>query len=366
MSKIDNMIKEKCPNGVVYKTISEIAEIGTGSSNRQDAIEDGVYPFYVRSKDIFRINKYEYDEEAIIIPGEGGIGEIFHYVNGKYALHQRAYRIHILIRELKTKFLYYYMFSFFKDFIMKRAVSATVTSIRKPMIEQFKVPIPPLEVQEEIIDILDKFEKIDLYLNKELEERKKQYEYIKNKLLFNASYDKSTIGELCKITKGRSPIQKTIPGEYPMVVTTPERKSSKEYQFDTAAVCIPLVSSRGHGIASLNHVYYQEGKFALGNILCAVEVQDASRLITKYLYYYLENTKETTIVPLMKGGANVALHMNDINSIELQLPSVENQKKIIKKLDISLKYQDYIKDEIKCRKKQYDYYRNKLLSFGEI
>ena len=73
--------------------------------------------------------------------------------------------------------------------------------------------------------------------------------------------------ECCSLQKGNTPIQKAVPGEYPLVVTTSERKTSVDYQFDKPAVCIPLVSSRGHGVASLNEVFYPEGKFALGNIL---------------------------------------------------------------------------------------------------
>ena len=67
-----------------------------------------------------RINDYEYDDEAIIIPGEGGIGDIFHYVNGKYALHQRVYRIHFTDTRVNTKFAYHYMKGFFKSFIMRK------------------------------------------------------------------------------------------------------------------------------------------------------------------------------------------------------------------------------------------------------
>lgn len=70
---------------VEWKTLKEVANIGTGNSNRQDEAEDGEYPFYVRSKNILKSNTFQFDETAIIIPGEGGIGDIFHYVQGKYA-----------------------------------------------------------------------------------------------------------------------------------------------------------------------------------------------------------------------------------------------------------------------------------------
>lgn len=81
MNKIEELIKEKCPNGVERVKLGEVAEIGTGSSNRQDEAKDGMYPFYVRSQIVLKSNTYEYDEEAIIIPGEGGIGDIFHPQN---------------------------------------------------------------------------------------------------------------------------------------------------------------------------------------------------------------------------------------------------------------------------------------------
>ena len=111
MSDIKDLINDRCPNGVDFLNLKLLAEITTGKSDRRNADENGKYPFYVRSKDILRINKYEYDETAIVIPGEGGVGEIFHFVTGKYALHQRAYRIHVISKKLNTKFLYYYMFS---------------------------------------------------------------------------------------------------------------------------------------------------------------------------------------------------------------------------------------------------------------
>ena len=87
---------------VEWVLLGEVAEVGTGNSNRQDEDEQGVYPFYVRSKNILKSNVFQFDETAIVIPGEGGIGDIFHYVEGKYALHQRAYRIHVISLKLRS------------------------------------------------------------------------------------------------------------------------------------------------------------------------------------------------------------------------------------------------------------------------
>ena len=145
--------------------------------------------------------------------------------------------------------------------------------------------------------------------------------------------------------------------------STSERKKCDTYQFDGKAVCIPLVSSRGHGVASLNHVYYQEGKFALGNILCALLSKDESICLTQYLYYYFEDTKDYSLVPLMKGGANVALHMEDIERVNVPVPALAVQERIIntcKKMD---EYLSLLNSEIEARQKQYEYYRDKLLSF---
>ncbi len=137
MNIITKLLKDE---KVQWKTLGDVAEIGTGNSNRQDEDENGQYPFYVRSQNILKSNHFQFNETAIIIPGEGGIGDIFHYVQGKYALHQRAYRINIKNGILETKFLYYYMRNSFKSYIIAKSVGATATSIRKPMLESFLIP----------------------------------------------------------------------------------------------------------------------------------------------------------------------------------------------------------------------------------
>ena len=175
-------------DNIEYLSLDKIADIGTGSSNTNEAVEDGIYPFYVRSQQLYRKNDFEYDETAIITSGDGvGVGKIFHYVEGKYALHQRAYRIHITSEKVIPKYFYYYMKATFFEYIMKNAFNSSVTSVRRPMLNKYPVPIPSLKEQERIVNILDRFDKlcndISEELPAEIEARKKQYEYYRDKLL---------------------------------------------------------------------------------------------------------------------------------------------------------------------------------------
>ena len=145
-----------------------------------------------------------------------------------------------------------------------------------------------------------------------------------------AKYTKVKLGDICRIEKGRTGIVSAVPGEYPLVVTAEERKTCSEYQFDCEAVCIPLVSSSGHGKKSLKNVHYQSGKFALGSILCAVIPKNPQEVNARYLHQYLQFYKDTLLVPLMKGAANVSLSMRDIAKVEIPLPDFDTQTLLAK------------------------------------
>lgn len=145
-----------------------------------------------------------------------------------------------------------------------------------------------------------------------------------------AKYQKQKLSDICRIEKGRTGIAGAAPGEYPLVVTAEERKTCGTYQFDCEAVCIPLVSSSGHGKKSLKNVHYQSGKFALGSILCAVIPNNPQEVNARYLHQYLQFYKDTLLVPLMKGAANVSLSMRDIAKVEIPLPDFDTQAALAK------------------------------------
>lgn len=141
---------------------------------------------------------------------------------------------------------------------------------------------------------------------------------------------KLKIDDVCDVVKGKTGIKKAIPGKYPMITLASERASHNEYQFDCKAAIVQLVSSTGHGHASINRIHYQEGKFAMGSILAAVIPRNEKKLHPKYLHIYLSYFKDELLVPLMRGAANVSLSIGRIESAEILVPSYEKQLEIIK------------------------------------
>ena len=167
-----------------------------------------------------------------------------------------------------------------------------------------------------------------------------------------SEWKKVKIGDICKIVKGTTGIASAEPGEYPLVVTAEERKTCSTYQFDCEAVCIPLVSSSGHGKKSLKNVHYQSGKFALGTILCAVIPNNPQELDARYLHQYLQFYKDIILVPLMKGAANVSLSMKDILAVEFPLPPIERQRELS---NLFVSFQEKQKELSAEYEKQTDY-----------
>lgn len=408
MSKLQELINKLCPNGVEFKKLKELAEIGTGSSDKKDANTNGKYPFFVRSKNIEKHNAFEFDEEAIIIPGEGGIGDIFHYIKGKYALHQRVYRIHFTCDSINVKFAYYYLFAHFKSFIKKKAVSATVTSIRKPMIEDFFLPIPPIEVQEEIVRILDSFSDYAAELQAELQARKQQYEYYRNLLLtFNPSaYGCGTddeqkdgvttwgghnykiqwkkLGDVFEMRNGYTPSKNNsefwVGGTIPWFRMDDIRENGRILSDSIQHITPSAI--KGKGLFEANSFILAttatigEHALIIADSLANQQFTNlkvrkslSNLLVTKFIYYYMfivdDFCKKNTNV---SGFASV--DMDKLKRMPFPIPPLELQEKIVAILD---RFETLVNDltnglpaEIAAVKDQYEYYRNKLLTFKKL
>lgn len=133
------------------KRLGDVAHIKTGSRNNEDKSEDGEYPFFVRSDNVERIGSYSYDCEAVLVPGEGRIGEIFHYINGRFDVHQRVYAITRFTQEVSGKFVHFYMAMKFGAWAMQNTVKATVDSLRLPTFQNFEMLVPPTKEEQDAI-----------------------------------------------------------------------------------------------------------------------------------------------------------------------------------------------------------------------
>ena len=177
----------------------ELCSISTGKSNTQDQVDDGKYPFYIRSDIPVRSNKYLYDCEAVITIGDGNIGKVFHYVNGKFDLHQRCYKM-TDFQDIWGKYFFYYFSTKFYDRAMKMTAKATVDSVRLEMISEMDIKQPfQISEQKQIAEFFDYLNNLitlhqckDFSLKSVFEESKNFISALRK----NTSWEQRKLGEL--------------------------------------------------------------------------------------------------------------------------------------------------------------------------
>lgn len=209
------MIKELCPEGVEYKTIKETVGVNRGSRlTKVQLSDDGLYEVYHGSKDsiLGRYHSYNAPANTTIVVNTGGIGGVkfldkpFWCSDGSFWLGQSE--------NIDSKYIYYCL-SGYEDYFYSQKRVGGVPTIDRSVVENFKIPVPPLEIQREIVRILDNFTNLTAELESELEARKKQYEYYRDKLLdFGTAENERglisecewrTLGEISMIVRGASP-----------------------------------------------------------------------------------------------------------------------------------------------------------------
>ena len=401
MNKIEKLIKEMCPNGVEYKKLFEITNILKGQQlNKEKFIKDGQYPVYNGGKTYSGFyNKYNQEENSIIL-NQGGSAGLVSFIETKFWASAHCFVIKPINENfINNKFLFYILKSKYDD-ILKLIHGTTIPGISIEDVRNLKVNIPPIEIQNEIVKILDTFTQLEAELEAELEARDKQYQYYRNKLLDfdnnqellqklfekdNKEIDNTIyynkLKDVFDIKNGFTPSKNnnefwengTIPWFklddirsngcflYDSKIKVNEKAILNKKVFKSNSIIISTTATIGeHALIKSDFICNQQFTvFSLNNVY-------EKLVIPKFVFYYFFNISNM----LKNKTKNINLpiiNINEINNMNIPIPSLEIQTKIVNILD---KLQDYSKDiktglplEIEQRQKQYKYYRNLLLDF---
>lgn len=383
MSKLDELIAELCPNGVEYRRVDEICDISRGKVMSKDFIQanEGEYPVYSSQTEndgeLGRISSYAYDGEYLTWTTDGAnAGSVF-YRKGKFSITNVCGLLKVNREDVLTRYIFHTLQVEAPKYVNKGMGNPKLMS---NVMSGIKLPVPPLEVQREIVRILDSFTLLTAELTAELTARKKQYEYYRDTLLtFNdnnplhsliSSYcpngvEYKKIGDIAFISTGSKlrDIQESHSLYEYINAGTTNSGYSLDWNCDGDVVTTP---SRGQG--GIGYVGYQKNKFWLGP-LCYKIVGNADFVLNKYLYYYLSNNSYE-ILSLKKDGGVPAINKSDLEELILPVPPLEVQRQIVQILDrfdtICSDLNIGLPAEIEARKKQYEFYRDKLLTFKQL
>lgn len=370
MSKIEELIEKLCPDGVKYKNIEELCEISRGKVMSKEFIKSNVgeYPVYSsqteNNGELGKISTYDFDGEYLTWTTDGAnAGSVF-YRKGKFSVTNVCGLLDIKSRIMIPKFLYYTL-----SIEAPKYVNAGMGNpkLMSNVMAKIRVAVPPLEVQCEIVHILDDFTLLSAELSAELSARQRQYEYYRNKLL-NVRGEIRELGSIAEFGTGSKPnnIIENFDSDLYEYINAGTTNSGyvKNTNRRSNAVTTP---SRGQG--GIGFVGYQENDFWLGPLCYAIYPKDESVLNSKYLYYELMSKKEEILKRKNTGGVP-SLNGCDLKTIPINVPNIEVQNKIVNILDKFYEICNDLKEglpaEIEKRKKQYEYYRDKLLSFKEV
>lgn len=375
MSKLEQLINELCPNGVEWKTLENYIDIYTGSQfNKRDMKLTGLYPVInggVNASGYAEI----YNEEANTITVSQG-GASAGYVNWMKSRFYAGAHCYIVKPKdsLSNRYLYHFLKSI-QTALMNSQHGAGIPALNRNIIKSTSIPLPPLPVQEEIVRILDAFTDYTAELQAELQARREQYEYYRNKLLSfeeDSSVEWKKLGEICEFINGRAYKQDELlsEGKYKVLRVgnffTNDKWYYSDLELEDKKYCYPgdllyaWSASFGPSIWNGPKTIFH---YHIWKILCNEEFIDQ-----KYLYHWLKSDKMLTQLSDTTHGATMShLTKATMEQLQIVLPPLSEQRRIVSILD---KFEALVNDlteglpaEIAARQEQYEYYRDRLLSF---
>jgi type I restriction enzyme S subunit len=389
-TNIKQLIDELCPDGVEWKTLGEVCKVLRGERlTKKELSSEFQYPvFHGGLIPLGYYYKYNREANKTMIINTGSIGEVvwcsvpFWSSDGTFTIETQ--------NNIIDKFLYYYL-KIKESYLKSQKREGGVPTIDRNVIENLPIPLPPMPVQEEIVRILDKFTELIQLLERELELRHKQYEYYRNKLLTpteeNGSWllnghpvEWKTLGEVCDVTSGGTPSKSKkeywengiIPWLKSEVcnntsiysasdfITELGLKNSSTKLLEKNITLMAMVGATRFKTAFL------EFEACTNQNIASINSKIKNKLSNKFIFYYLTNKYDEFRKKMSSYGM---INLETIRSINIPIPPMEEQERIVAILD---KFDALVNDisqglpaEIQARTKQYEYYRNKLLTFKE-
>ena len=322
----------------------EICSIGTGKSNTQDQVDDGKYPFYIRSDVPVRSNKYLYDCEAVITIGDGNIGKVFHYVNGKFDLHQRCYKM-TDFKDIWGKYFFYYFSTKFYDRAMKMTAKATVDSVRLEMISEMDIKKPPqISEQKQIAEF---FANLDNLIT--LHQRKCVFLFGFFQAFISMIFTASTFSwEQRKFSDITFPAGEKNKDNLPLEsysITNEHGFVPQDEKFENGGT-MREADKRMYYIVSPNSFAYNPARINVGSIgyqnigknvivSSLYEVFKTSEDVDDRLlwHWFKSSDFQKLIMQLQEGGVRLYFYYDKLCMGEVSLPSLDEQRKIGKLFD---------------------------------
>ncbi len=315
--------------------------------------------------------KSNFDKNLITISQGGASCGYVQWQHTKFWAGAHCYVIMIIHNKLNYKFIYYFLKNKEK-LLMKNQKGAGIPSLDTKTIYNLEISIPPIEVQNKIVEILDKFTNYKAQLTAELTFRKEQYKYYRNILMnkyINKNLFATTLSKVTLINKFKQPQANELEKMIDINGNIALLPSSRNYNWFTTLNKAKKWLSNGNvialGRARNPNIKKCEGYFVSSNNII-IQSFDEKILSHKYLYYFLDNIKESFYV---ESASYPKFDRNIFDQTKIFVPPIEIQNKIVEILDkfsfLINNISDGIPKEIELRKKQYEYYRNLLLTFKD-
>ena len=361
MNEIEKLIAELCPNGVEWRELGEVCSVNKGKQlNKKLLTEDGFYPAYNGGKNYSgRTNNYNVEANTIIVSQGGASAGFVNFVETKFWANAHCYYLIPDETQITNRFLYHFV-KMNQSYLMDFQYGAGIPALKSDKLTKMLLPIPPLKIQKKIVQILDKFTDYVTELTSELTLRQKQYSFYRDKLLSFEDevyqVEWKAFGEVAKLKNGKD-WKELGRGTVPVYGSGGEMgEFVDQFSYDKPTVLIPRKGS-------ISNLFYLDKPFWNVDTIYYTKI-DREQIIPKYLYYFM---KTLDLKNMATNPTRPSLTQSIIDKIKLPVPSLEIQTRIVQVLDnfdtVCNDLNIGLPKEIELRQKQYEYFRDKLLTF---